>query len=98
MNEFSNGVVSTPPKSEMSALGVTTEAVARIGHVVSIWVAVPPGAVAVLMGLVAPRLATDPLVVTAIAATGYTLCALLVDRRLLADLRYLADAKSDPRP
>lgn len=73
-------------------------AVARLGHVVRLWVAVPPGAMAVLMGLVAPRLATDPLVVTAIAATGYTLCALLVDRRLLADLRYLADAKSDPRP
>jgi O-antigen/teichoic acid export membrane protein len=66
-------------------------AVARLGHVVRLWVAL-------VMGLVAPRLATDPLVATAIAATGYTLCALLVDRRLLADLRHLADAKSDPRP
>jgi O-antigen/teichoic acid export membrane protein len=73
-------------------------ATTRLGPLTPLSTVVLPVALALVMALLARLLAIDPLLAGPLAATAYPLCGLLLDRRLLADIHRLADAKSDPHP
>ena len=85
--------MTLPANSARSQRGLSSGA--RLGRLTRLPVVVPPVALALLAELLALKLATNPLVAAAIAASVYPLAALLVDRRLPADIRRLAHAKSD---
>ena len=82
------------------AVWAAAHAGARAGtiHRPRLLVAGLPALVAVASGGLAQVLATNPWVNAAIAATAYVLCALILDRRLLADFQRLARAKASPLP
>ena len=77
------------------AHGFATMHVGRLPFLTAI---IRPGVVAIVSGLLGFAMASSPWLVAVIATMTFIPCALLVDPKLLPDLRRLARAKADIEP